>query len=520
MLDPVEHALRAHDALIGTPDPLDHRLAQLSFVRACVASGLRDVPVRAEEYLRDLVGDAAVAVDVKERAISVWMARELMLGPGRAEPRRLLALLPTRGDLRVGYELACDGLQQACALDFRRGVDELETAVRVFARAGRDEEAAVARRALVHVLYVANDDDRLAAALAAPHAEREDYFRAVLAWQRGREPRVDRLSAPPAPPTPPTPIASAHELLPGPYAQEYLPYCAAAMARAVRGQPPDPEHARVLGEALRRLRFFVPVTACGVALALCCALHGRDDEVAAVVAALRTGSPPQAAHGDAVARLVAYRRDGATADALADVVDRATSPADRLAAPLYVLLAARVAFDHAIDPGPLAELARASPWLRRLTGRPRALIEACARVLTGAGEGEGDELDQLAAGVIAGRPCSSPQEADPLVKAVRDAVDAGWFEQLDFAALARAHGVAPAALTGRFRRAAGVTPAELVRQRRLAEARRLLAATDWDITAIAHECGFYDGAHFSRAFKRRHGVSPTEFRRGWAARRG
>lgn len=56
----------------------------------------------------------------------------------------------------------------------------------------------------------------------------------------------------------------------------------------------------------------------------------------------------------------------------------------------------------------------------------------------------------------------------------------------------------------------GCTPAALIWQRRLEQARRLLARCDSrvPIIEIALSCGFKDGAHFSRAYRKMFGESP------------
>jgi AraC-like DNA-binding protein len=56
--------------------------------------------------------------------------------------------------------------------------------------------------------------------------------------------------------------------------------------------------------------------------------------------------------------------------------------------------------------------------------------------------------------------------------------------------------------------------AEVIRARRLARARELLdnAGPEVSITEIALSCGYYDPAHFSRAFRREYGISPTDAR--------
>ncbi|SIQ62440.1 transcriptional regulator, AraC family with amidase-like domain [Rhizobium sp. RU20A] len=62
----------------------------------------------------------------------------------------------------------------------------------------------------------------------------------------------------------------------------------------------------------------------------------------------------------------------------------------------------------------------------------------------------------------------------------------------------------------------GMAPAHAYNLVRLQRARELLASTDRPIIAIAIDVGFNNASHFSRAFRRTYGVSPTQVRSGFA----
>ena len=57
-----------------------------------------------------------------------------------------------------------------------------------------------------------------------------------------------------------------------------------------------------------------------------------------------------------------------------------------------------------------------------------------------------------------------------------------------------------------------VSATQLIQQRVLLEAKRLLQATDLSIKEIAFELGFVDHAYFSNFFKGQTGITPTEFK--------
>lgn len=64
---------------------------------------------------------------------------------------------------------------------------------------------------------------------------------------------------------------------------------------------------------------------------------------------------------------------------------------------------------------------------------------------------------------------------------------------------------------------AGCTSSGLIWSRRLERARRLLneERSEGRVLDVALSCGFKDGAHFSRAFRRAYGSSPRESRQSW-----
>lgn len=58
----------------------------------------------------------------------------------------------------------------------------------------------------------------------------------------------------------------------------------------------------------------------------------------------------------------------------------------------------------------------------------------------------------------------------------------------------------------------GKTATELIETRKLIEARRLLLSTEKSVSEIGFELGYNEKSYFSRVFKKRTGVTPTEFR--------
>lgn len=80
-------------------------------------------------------------------------------------------------------------------------------------------------------------------------------------------------------------------------------------------------------------------------------------------------------------------------------------------------------------------------------------------------------------------------------------------------ALAGSAGVHPSHLSRAFRRWFGASPGECLREERLRRAAHRLRGSHDSISRIAHDLGFADHAHLTRLYKRRFGITPSDFRR-------
>ena len=73
-------------------------------------------------------------------------------------------------------------------------------------------------------------------------------------------------------------------------------------------------------------------------------------------------------------------------------------------------------------------------------------------------------------------------------------------------------GISNVQLNSTCRRETGRSAQSLIHERIVLEARRLLAYSDLDITALGYALGFSDPAYFTRFFSKRQGIPPREFR--------
>jgi len=69
----------------------------------------------------------------------------------------------------------------------------------------------------------------------------------------------------------------------------------------------------------------------------------------------------------------------------------------------------------------------------------------------------------------------------------------------------------------RFKTEFGTTPADFVERLRLDEARRRLSADDNSVESVGISVGFKSADAFRRAFERRLGVNPSDYRRRFSA---
>ena len=111
---------------------------------------------------------------------------------------------------------------------------------------------------------------------------------------------------------------------------------------------------------------------------------------------------------------------------------------------------------------------------------------------------------------------------EPCAAASVDMSGAGLFEcirdryrmGLTVKELAAHLGVSEGSVYRRFLRETGKSPGQAIRELRLKEAAELLRTTREPIREIVERCGFSTPFSFSRAFRRRFGVSPRAFRNG------
>ena len=111
-----------------------------------------------------------------------------------------------------------------------------------------------------------------------------------------------------------------------------------------------------------------------------------------------------------------------------------------------------------------------------------------------------------------------PDESDlglPVFQTVARAVEIlrrDYARPLTIEEVARHCGQSVRQLQRRFQTAFGISPQEFLLKTRVLAAQRLLESTSRNSSEIAKLCGFVDSSSFSQHFRRRLGMTPTEYR--------
>ena len=106
---------------------------------------------------------------------------------------------------------------------------------------------------------------------------------------------------------------------------------------------------------------------------------------------------------------------------------------------------------------------------------------------------------------------------DDVVVAVKRQFENEYHKRFTLAMLAKHHDLSISSLSHRFQIATGASPMEYLQSCRMANAKRMLAQTDYSVGEIVEKCGFSDNSNFSRIFKSLNGMSPTDFRKKYKA---
>jgi AraC family transcriptional regulator len=167
--------------------------------------------------------------------------------------------------------------------------------------------------------------------------------------------------------------------------------------------------------------------------------------------------------------------------------------------------------------------------IRRLLGRAGVVQDGTVRMLAGQLQWELHHRDQASDLAIEGlilaliaqllratsgsRDGNDRQSGAARLERAREFIDAHFARALQLAEVAAVAGFHPSSFARAFKRRYDVTPWQYQRRRQIEWVKSELLSGDRPITAIAHEAGFADHSHLTRAFHAAEGKPPSALRR-------
>ena len=107
---------------------------------------------------------------------------------------------------------------------------------------------------------------------------------------------------------------------------------------------------------------------------------------------------------------------------------------------------------------------------------------------------------------------------DDLVKQVQQWLETHYVDNTTVEALADRFNVSKRTLIRRFNSALGLPPNTYVQSLRTEAAQKLLEETDKTVDVVMNEVGYEDASSFRRLFRKKTGLTPTEYRRRFSRR--
>ncbi len=109
-------------------------------------------------------------------------------------------------------------------------------------------------------------------------------------------------------------------------------------------------------------------------------------------------------------------------------------------------------------------------------------------------------------------PSSTIPKGTLLVKRFKQLIDEHYLENLSVRDYAEKLSITPSHLTETVRELTGKTSNELIKQKVILEAKRLLVYSEMTVTEIAHQLNFKDQSYFTRLFRQTTKLTPLQFR--------
>jgi len=122
-------------------------------------------------------------------------------------------------------------------------------------------------------------------------------------------------------------------------------------------------------------------------------------------------------------------------------------------------------------------------------------------------------LARLVRATSAGLTSLGDESVAARLERAREFIEAHFARSLQLAEVASVAGLHPSSLARAFKKRYGATPWQYQRRRQIEWVKAELRREDRPISAIAHEAGFADHSHLTRAFRAAEGVVPSSLKR-------
>ena len=168
--------------------------------------------------------------------------------------------------------------------------------------------------------------------------------------------------------------------------------------------------------------------------------------------------------------------------------------------------------------------------IRRLMSRTSVVQDGAVRTLAGQLQWELHHRDQASDLAVEGlvlallarlvrvtstdRALADAQPAPARLERAREFIDTHFARSLPLSEIAEVAGFHPSSLARAFKRRYDLTPWQYQRRRQIEWVKTELERGDRAIAALAHEAGFADHSHLTRAFQAAEGRPPSAIRRG------
>ena len=107
---------------------------------------------------------------------------------------------------------------------------------------------------------------------------------------------------------------------------------------------------------------------------------------------------------------------------------------------------------------------------------------------------------------------------DALVNTIQQRIEQDCTTALSIEEIANQYNVSQRTLIRRFNNALGMPPNTYLQSVRIERARKMLEESDFNVETILNKIGYEDASSFRRLFKRKTGITPTEYRNRFSKR--